>query len=161
MASRHQKKYTWRYFRRHAGYNMITKKTKEEIEILREGGKHLATVLDKVRQIVKAGVNAKELDTLAEKLIREYGDTPAFLNYKPEGASYAYPATLCVSVNSEVVHGIPLASKILKEGDIVSIDLGLKHNGLYVDHAITVPVGEVSKKATELLKATREALSYV
>ncbi len=138
---------------------MITKKTKEEIDILREGGKHLASVLEQVRLAVKPGVTAKALDTLAEKLIREYGDTPAFLNYKPDGASYAYPATLCVSVNSEVVHGIPTASKVLKEGDIVSIDLGLKHKGMYVDHALTVPVGEISKKAADLLKATREALS--
>ena len=137
---------------------MITKKTKEDIEILREGGRRLAEVLEQVRLAVKPGVNTKELDLLAERLIRDGGDTPAFLNYKPDGASYAYPATLCVSVNSEVVHGIPSAKKVLKEGDIVSIDLGLKHRGLFVDHAVTVPVGKVPKKVSDLLDTTREAL---
>jgi len=133
-------------------------KTPAEIEIIREGGKNLATVLHKVAEIVRPGISTWELDKYAEKLIKEMGDTPAFLNYKPEGASYAFPASLCVSVNDEVVHGIPNKNKILKEGDIVSLDLGLKHKNLFTDMAITVPVGEISPASLKLLKITEEAL---
>jgi len=133
-------------------------KTKEEIEILREGGKRLASILAKVAKKVAPGVTTKELDEYAYKLIKEGGDEPAFLNYKPEGQSKAYPASLCASVNNEIVHGIPKANKILKEGDIISLDLGLKHKGLFTDHAITVPVGEINKASKELLGITREAL---
>ena len=92
---------------------MIIIKTPEEIETLREGGKRLATVLHKVKEKVVPGVSTYELDQYAEKLIREYGDTPAFLNYQPEGASTPFPASLCVSVNNEVVHGIPSKNKIM------------------------------------------------
>lgn len=134
-------------------------KTPKEIETLREGGKRLATVLNKVKEIVKPGISTKELDDYAFKLIKEMGDEPAFLNYRPEGADFPYPASLCVSVNNEVVHGIPNDKKILKEGDIVSIDLGLKHHGLYTDMALTVPVGEISATSRKLIKITEEALS--
>lgn len=137
---------------------MIIIKTKEEIEIIREGGKHLATVLHKVKEKVAPGVSTKELDMYAEKLIREMGDTPAFLNYRPDGASRPFPASLCVSVNDEVVHGIPNKNRILKEGDIVSIDLGVKHRGLFTDMALTVPVGKVSESDLKLIKATEESL---
>jgi methionyl aminopeptidase len=98
------------------------------------------------------------LDQYAEQLIREGGDLPAFLNYRPEGAVRPFPASLCISINDEVVHGIPSKKRILKEGDIVSLDLGLKHKGLFTDMAITVPVGKVSDSATKLLKVTEEAL---
>ncbi len=133
-------------------------KTKEEIDIIREGGKHLATVLYKVKDMVAPGVSTYELDKYAEKLIREYGDEPAFLNYKPEGAAFPFPASLCVSVNEEVVHGIPKKDKILKEGDIVSIDLGVKHKGLFTDMALTVEVGEVSEELKKLLEITEKSL---
>ena len=133
-------------------------KTKEEIEILREGGKRLATVLYKIKEIVKPGISTKDLDNYAFKLIREMGDEPAFLNYKPEGADFAYPASLCVSVNNEVVHGIPNAKKILQEGDIVSLDLGLKHRGLYTDMALTVSVGKISSASKKLIEVTEKAL---
>lgn len=133
-------------------------KTKEEIDILREGGRRLADILQKVAQKVAPGVTATELDEYARELIVKGGDRPAFLNYKPYGASKPYPASLCVSVNSEVVHGIPKADTVLKEGDIVSIDLGLEHKGLFTDHAVTVPVGNVTKEVRELLKVTQEAL---
>ena len=122
-------------------------KTKEEIEILREGGKRLGSVLSKVAKMVAPGVSTDDLDAYAHKLIVEGGDEPAFLNYKPEGHHTPYPASLCTSVNNEVVHGIPSKKRILKEGDIISIDLGLKHKGLFTDHAITVPVGKVRKEA--------------
>ena len=137
---------------------MIIIKTKEEIEILREGGKHLASVIYAVKDKVVPGVSTKDLDIYAEKLIREMGDEPAFLNYRPVGAKTAFPASLCVSVNDEVVHGIPSYTKILKEGDIVSLDLGLKHKGLFTDMAITVPVGTVSLASQKLLDITEQAL---
>ena len=133
-------------------------KTKEEIEILREGGKRLATVLYKVKDMVAPGVSTWELDAYAEKLIREYGDEPAFLNYQPDGAKSPYPASLCVSVNDEVVHGIPSKERVLKEGDIISIDLGLKHKGLFTDMALTVAVGEIDESSKMLLEKTEKAL---
>lgn len=133
-------------------------KTPEEIEIIREGGKRLARVLAETAKIVKPGISTYELDQYAYKLITEMGDIPAFLNYKPEGMPKAYPASLCVSVNNEIVHGIPSKNKILKEGDIVSLDLGLEHEGLFTDHAITVPVGKISKRDQQLLDTTKKAL---
>jgi methionyl aminopeptidase len=137
---------------------MIIIKTPKEIEILREGGRRLATVLHKVKEKVAPGVSALELDEYAYNLIREMGDEPAFLNYRPSGAKSAFPASLCVSINNEVVHGIPKADRILQEGNIVSIDLGLKHQGLFTDMAMTVPVGSTSSGAMALLETTRRAL---
>jgi methionyl aminopeptidase len=133
-------------------------KTAKEIEIIREGGKRLARVLAETAKMVKPGISTFELDQYAYKLITEMGDVPAFLNYRPEGAPKAFPATICISVNNEIVHGIPSKKKILKEGDIVSLDLGLKHRGLFTDHAITVPVGDISKKDKQLLDNTKKAL---
>ncbi|MFZ1987768.1 MAG: type I methionyl aminopeptidase [Minisyncoccia bacterium] len=134
-------------------------KTQEEQAFLIEAGKRLAAVLEEVAKVVVPGVSTTELETLAERLIREGGDLPAFKGYTPEGASRPYPATLCVSINDEVVHGIPNENpKTLKEGDIVSLDLGLTHNGIIVDSAVTVPVGTVDKKIYILLDATRNAL---
>ena len=133
-------------------------KNEKEIEILREGGRRLATVLQQVAKHVAPGVTAIELDQLALRLIHEMGDEPAFLNYKPYGAKKPYPASICISVNSEVVHGIPKATTVLKEGDIVSLDLGLKHKGMFTDHAVTVPVGKISKEIRELLDTTEASL---
>lgn len=137
---------------------MIIIKTAKEIETLREGGRRLATILYKVKDMVAPGVSTQDLDMYAERLIREGGDTPAFLNYRPEGAHTPFPASLCVSVNDEVVHGIPKKSKVLKEGDVVSIDLGLNHKGMFTDMALTVPVGKVDAKVSKLLKITEDAL---
>ncbi len=133
-------------------------KSKEEIEILREGGRRLATILFKVKDKVAPGVSTYELDQYAEELIRAGGDEPAFKNYRPEGASSPFPASLCVSVNDEVVHGIPSKNKILNEGDIVSIDLGLKHKGMFTDMALTVPVGKINEGSAKLLENTEKAL---
>ena len=125
-----------------------------------EGGKRLAAVLKALRAKVAPDVTAEELDDLAEQMIRARGDEPCFLGYTPEGAGRPYPATLCVSINDEVVHGIPNESvRTLKEGDIVGLDLGLTHNGVIVDAAITVPVGEVNEQTKNLLKATERALT--
>ncbi|TSC77870.1 MAG: Uncharacterized protein G01um101424_4 [Parcubacteria group bacterium Gr01-1014_24] len=137
---------------------MIIIKTPEEIEILREGGRHLATVLYKVKEKILPGVATKDLDLYAEKLIKDMGDSPAFLNYRPAGAKVPFPASLCVSINDEVVHGIPSEGRILKEGDIVALDLGLKHKGLFTDMALTVPVGAVSARNQKLIEVTEQAL---
>jgi methionyl aminopeptidase len=133
-------------------------KNAQEIDVLREGGAILAEVLQQVAQKVAPGVSTLELDTYAHDLIKERGGEPAFLNYRPEGAPRAYPASLCTSVNNEIVHGIPKAHKVLKEGDIVSLDLGIKYKGLFTDHAVTVGVGKISKALQELLSFTAEAL---
>lgn len=133
--------------------------TEEQKENLIEAGKRLAKVLAALRAKVAPGVTAEELDDLAEAMIRDGGDTPSFLGYTPEGAKRAYPATLCVSINDEVVHGIPNESeKMLKEGDIVGLDLGLTHEGIIVDAAITVPVGKVDEESRALLRTTESAL---
>jgi methionyl aminopeptidase len=138
---------------------MITIKTKEEIAILREGGKRHAFILKEIAKIVKPGVTTQDLEDLARKLIAEGGDKPAFLDYQPRGVRRPYPAALCVSINDEVVHGIPNETvKVLKEGDIVSIDLGLVHKGLITDASITVPVGNISKELENLLEMTKKAL---
>ncbi len=137
--------------------SVIIKKP-EQIAIIREGGEILAKVLAKTAKMVSPGISTYELDQYAYKLIKEEGGLPAFLNYKPEGADRAYPASLCVSINNEIVHGIPKKNRILKEGDIVSLDLGLKYKGLFTDHAVTVPVGEISKKDQQLINDTKKAL---
>jgi methionyl aminopeptidase len=138
---------------------MIRLKSEKDIEILREGGKHLAFVLQQLKKASKPGTATKELDDLARKLTLDFGDKPAFLNYRPYGASRPFPASACISINNEIVHGIPNEStKILKEGDIVSLDMGLIHKGLIVDSAITVPVGKIDEKAKKLLKFTKQSL---
>jgi len=133
-------------------------KTKKQIEGIREGGKILARVLDKVAKKVAPGVSAYEIDKYAYDLIKKEGGIPAFLNYRPEGAPEAFPASICISVNNEIVHSIPTKTKVFKEGDIVSLDLGLKYKGLFTDHAVTVPVGKISKKDERLLSDTKKAL---
>jgi len=132
-------------------------KTNEEIDILRESGKRLARVLHLVAGEIKPGVTTKYLDEVAERLIRETGDTPPFLNYTPHGARKPFPAALCVSVNDEIVHGIP-GSRIINEGDIVSIDLGLTHKGMITDAALTIPVGKISPEIIQLIKETERSL---
>jgi methionyl aminopeptidase len=135
----------------------IQLKTKEDIEILKEAGKRHSEVLRIVAEAVVPGVKASELNTIAEAKISEFGDTASFLNYTPEGVSYPYPASLCVSINDEVVHGIP-EDRSLIEGDIVSLDLGLTHKGMIVDSALTVAVGNISNTSKELLSVTRGSL---
>jgi len=138
---------------------VITLKTPEELEIFREGGRRHAVVLTRIAETVRPGILASELNNLAMTLVRESGGKPAFLNYKPRGARRPYPAALCVSVNDEIVHGIPNENeKILREGDIVSLDLGFSYQGLITDMAVTVPVGRVGETAKSLIDATAEAL---
>ena len=132
-------------------------KTDAEIDLLRESGKRLARVLQAVAREIKPGVTTKHLDEVADRLIRETGDTPPFLNYTPHGARKPFPAALCVSVNDEIVHGIP-NGRVIDEGDIVSIDLWLEHHGMITDAALTIPAGKVSPEIAQLLKETERSL---
>ncbi len=128
-----------------------------ELVALKESGRRLAVILGEVARRAVPGISGEELNRIAETLIREGGDVPAFLGYKPQGARRPYPATLCVSVNDEVVHGIP-GERTLASGDIVGLDLGLIHEGMVTDMAVTVAVGDVDAKAKKLISATEEAL---
>lgn len=137
----------------------VTIKTKEDIQILKEGGRRLAHILAELAKAVKPGVSTLELDNLARKLVAEGGDKSAFLNYQPRGAKRPYPAALCVSINDAIVHGVPNENpQTLKEGDIVSLDMGLIHKGLFTDSAITVGVGKVDESAERLMADTKQAL---
>lgn len=134
-------------------------KSDSKREDLIEAGKRLASVLGALKKKVAPGVSTEELDDLAERMIRDGGDEPCFLGYTPEGARRPYPATLCVSINDEVVHGIPNETpRVLQEGDIVGLDLGLRHNGVIVDAAVTIPVGQVDEATQKLLSATERSL---
>jgi len=138
---------------------MIRYKTPEEIEILRESGRINDAIIREVAKLVKPGVKTSDLNAHAERLIDEAGATAAFLGYTPKGVKKPYPASLCVSVNEEVVHGIPSEDKILKEGDIVTLDLGITYKGMITDHAVTLPVGKIDKSSELLIKATAEAIN--
>ncbi len=135
-------------------------KTKEEIEIMREGGKRHAKILRALSALVKPGVSSQMLENKAIELIALEDGKPSFLGYKPWGAKRPFPAALCVSINDEVVHGIPNGNsvKILKEGDIVSLDLGFTYKGLITDAAVTVGVGKINAASKKLLSKTEEAM---
>jgi methionyl aminopeptidase len=135
---------------RHSG-DRIQLKTPREIETMRHAGQIAADVLVALREAVVPGTTTRKLDLLAEEMVRSRGATPAFKGYRD------FPATLCVSVNEEVVHGIP-DDRAISEGDLVSIDIGTKFEGYYGDSAVTLPVGEVSAKARRLIAVTRKAL---
>jgi methionyl aminopeptidase len=130
---------------------VIVCKSPAEIERMRAANALVADVLAQLAGTVKPGVTTQDLDVLAERLVRAAGAEPAFKGYR------GYPATLCASVNEQVVHGIPSARKLV-EGDIISLDMGVKLNGFYGDSAVTVPVGRVSEDAQRLLRVTQEAL---
>ncbi len=138
---------------------MIKLKTKEDIAILRKGGKRHAEIMRIVSSMVKPGISTKDIDDKILEMIEEKGDKPAILNYKPYGADRPYPASSCISINDEVVHGIPNENpKILKEGDIVGIDFAIEHEGLITDMAVTVPVGKINKELQDFLDITKSAL---
>lgn len=137
---------------------MIVRTPEERAGII-ESGRRLGVILEKLERMVAPGVSTAALEDEAYRLIIEGGDTPAFKGYTPEGAQRPFPAALCVSVNEEVVHGIPNEDpRILKEGDIVSLDFGIVHKGFITDSAITVPVGKVPKQMAALMEATKDAL---
>lgn len=137
---------------------MIRLKTKKDIETLRLGGKILSLVLDEIEKQVKPGVSTQSLTDLAEKIIKEHGGRPSFKGYKAAWSDGVYPAALCVSINEEVVHGIPAPDRIIKEGDIVGIDCGLEYQGLFTDHARTIVVGKVGPGLKKLVSVTQESL---
>jgi methionyl aminopeptidase len=130
---------------------VIIRKSAAEIGIMREAGRITARALRTVGEAVRPGVSTKELDAIAEETIRAAGATPAFLGYN------GFPATICSSVNEQVVHGIP-STRVLRDGDILSVDVGAIVDGYYGDSAFTFPVGEVSDEAVRLMDATRSAL---
>jgi methionyl aminopeptidase len=135
----------------------IILKSSEEIRQMRKAGQVVGQTLRLLAEAVKPGVTAKQLDDLVRKEYAKRGVTPTFLNYKVPGAP-PYPATVCISVNDEIVHGIPSDKRVFKEGDIVSIDLGATVEGFVGDSAITVGCGQVSDEAQRLLKVTEESL---
>lgn len=129
----------------------VTIKSAREIELMREAGRLLAEVHDELAAFIKPGISTKDIDKLGEKLIRDRGCIPNFLNY------HGYPASICVSVNDEVVHGIPNNHRILQEGDVVSLDAGLIYKGYHSDAARTHAVGTISKEAQQLIDVTRQS----
>jgi methionyl aminopeptidase len=135
---------------------MIVLKAPEEIEIMRAASRIVAEVLAELKAAVRPGVSTAELDAIAEDLTRRKGAVPAFKGY--EVAGRVFPASLCVSINDEVVHGIPSERRVLRDGDIVGLDFGVRYRGFYGDAAVTVPVGAVAPEALELVRTTREAL---
>ncbi|NLE07351.1 MAG: type I methionyl aminopeptidase [Parcubacteria group bacterium] len=139
---------------------MIRYKTEDEIAIMREGGKIHAQILKELGKKIKPGIRTGELNDYAERLIDEAGCTASFLGYAPKGVRQPFPAALCVSINEEIVHGIPNGDddRLLLEGDIVSLDLGVTYQGFVTDAAITAPVGKISEEAETLIRATKEAL---
>jgi methionyl aminopeptidase len=132
---------------------MIILKSLQEIEKIRKACLIVAAVLEEIRGIVRPGVSTLALDDLAERFTRSSGAIPAFKGYR------GYPKTLCTSVNSEVIHGIPSKDVVLKQGDIISIDVGAIVDGFYGDAAVTLPVGTISAEAERLIKVTEESLN--
>ena len=129
----------------------VSIKSAREIELMRDAGKILAEVHNELGMAVKPGMSTKDVDRIGEQLIRKFNCIPSFLNYN------GYPASICVSVNKEVVHGIPHKDHILKEGDIVSLDAGVIYKGCHSDAARTVAVGKISAEAQKLIDVTKQS----
>lgn len=128
----------------------IKVKSAREIELMKESGRILEIVHDELGKALKPGMSTLDIDRMGEEIIRSFGCIPSFLNYN------GYPASICVSVNEEVVHGIPSKKRILQEGDIVSLDAGVIYKGYHSDAARTYGIGEISKEAKQLIDVTRE-----
>lgn len=131
---------------------MIVCRSAAELERMREAGRLVGEVLTELAGLVAPGVTTADLDDAAERRIRQAGATPAFKGY------HGYPATICASINEEVIHGIPSGRRVLNEGDVISIDVGASLDGYFGDSAITLPVGQVSEQAAALLRVTEESL---
>lgn len=129
----------------------IVIKSPREIELMKEAGRILALTHEELKKIIRPGISTYEIDRVGEEFIRSFGCIPSFLNYN------GYPASICVSVNDEVVHGIPSKDRILQEGDIVSLDAGVIYKGYHSDSARTYGVGQISDKANDLIKVTKES----
>ena len=137
---------------------MALTKTKKEIESLRKGGALLSSALKAAIDTVGIGVSVKDVDAIAEKVIRDGGGTPSFKGYKEKEEDLPFPSTVCISVNEEVVHGSGQRDIVLKEGDVVGLDIGCWYEGLCTDMAATVPVGKVGDDALKLMEVTKQAL---
>ena len=137
---------------------MITIKTKEEIEILKEGGKILAEVLKKISEFAKPGISTGFLNQKAREMILTRGALPSFEGYKSSFSDRPYPAAMCASLNNVVVHGLPSEEVILKEGDILKLDLGVKYKNLFTDAALTIGIGKMTDEKTKLINTTKHAL---
>ncbi len=129
---------------------MVSIKSKREIELMREAGRILAETHERLAELVRPGITTHEIDRKGEEIIRSYGCIPSFLNYE------GYPASICVSVNDEVVHGIPSKKRVLREGDIVSLDAGVIWKGYQSDAARTHAVGQISPEARKLIEVTEQ-----
>jgi methionyl aminopeptidase len=129
----------------------ISIKSEKEIELMRESGRILANVLEELEAFVRPGISTLDIDKKCAEIIKGYHCIPSFLNYN------GYPASVCTSVNSEVVHGIPNKNRILREGDIISLDCGVIYQGFHSDAARTVAVGEISKEARKLIEITEKS----
>lgn len=127
-------------------------KSQREIEIMRQAAKIVATVLKEISQMVEPGMTTADLDAYAEKRIREMGATPSFKGY------HGFPASICASINNEVVHGIPNRKKVIKTGDVLKVDTGAYYEGFHGDSCITIGVGEVTKEAAKLIRVAEESL---
>ncbi len=130
---------------------MIPIKTDEEIKIMRENGKILASIMNELKEKVGPGITTLQLDRLAQSLVFKYGGKPSFKNYE------GFPASLCTSINEQIVHGVP-SERTLKEKDILSLDLGFLKNGFHSDMAITIGIGEIDSEVNRLIKAAKKAL---
>lgn len=148
-------------------------KAKEEVALITQGGKLMGEILEKLAAMVRPGISAWEIDCEAERLILEAGGRPAFKGYKPHGVGTIFPSTICACVNDELVHGFATKEKILKDGDIFSIDIGMEwpyrshksevisqksHRGYFTDTALTIAVGKIPEKTQQLINVTRKAL---
>ncbi len=140
---------------------MITIKSEREIGLMRESGALVAKVLDMLEMELMPGMTTKQLDSMAEAYIRDHHGVPSFLNYVPKSdpGVTPYPATLCVSINEEVVHGVPSTKRVVREGDIVSVDCGVYMGGYHGDAARTFVLGIIDDKVQELVDVTRECLA--
>jgi methionyl aminopeptidase len=137
---------------------MIVRKTAAELEKMRQSGLLVWKVLQELRPLVREGATTLDLETVAEKLIRDAGARPAFKGYYVPAAGSKFPFVLCTSINEEIVHGMPSGKRVLKNGDIVSIDTGAELNGYFGDSAVTIPVGEPAPEIARLLQVTEESL---
>jgi methionyl aminopeptidase len=138
---------------------MITKKSPEEIEILKEAGGILGRILRELAAALKSGMTTLDIDDMAMELVEKYQVEPVLLGYHPSFADTPYPAAICVSVNDCVQHGVPSEDVILKKGDVVNLDMSIAYKDMFVDSGITVGVGEISAEAKKLLAVTEEALA--
>lgn len=137
---------------------MIIRKSAAELEKMRRSGLLVYEILQALAPMVQEGITTQDLEVVAEKMIRDAGARPAFKGYYVPAVGQRFPFVLCTSVNEEIVHGMPSAKRILKAGDIVSIDTGVQLNGYFGDSAVTIPVGEVTPQVKSLLDVTRESL---